>query len=78
LEIKAEGTLPDWPIAAVASDPRIALVAKETKGLFQVTIPPEVPPGLVTIRLHGPQGASVTKPWMIGGMPEVVERPGAK
>jgi hypothetical protein len=73
LEIKAEGTLPDWPIAAVASDPRIALVAKETKGLFQVTIPPEVPPGLVTIRLHGPQGASVTKPWMIGGMPEVVE-----
>ncbi|MFN9788327.1 MAG: hypothetical protein ACK54R_01210, partial [Pirellulaceae bacterium] len=25
LELKAEGTLPDWPISAVASDPRIAL-----------------------------------------------------
>jgi len=73
LELKAEGTLPDWPISAVASDPRIALVAKETKGVFEVTIAPEVPPGLVTIRLHGPQGASVAKPWMIGGMPEVLE-----
>ena len=73
MEIKAEGTLPDWPIAAVASDPRISLEAKETKGLFQVTIAPDVPPGLVTIRLHGTQGASVAKPWMIGGMPELVE-----
>jgi hypothetical protein len=73
LELKAEGTLPDWPISAVASDPRIALAAKETKGVFEVIIAPEVPPGLVTIRLHGPQGASVAKPWMIGSMPEVLE-----
>lgn len=62
----------DEPSGLLFSDPRIMGTPKAaTPNQFQVTVPAEVPPGLVDVRFAGRFGVSNPRAFAVGGLPEL-------
>lgn len=74
VEVTAAGSFERWPVGAWASCPGVAVKAGKTRGKLTVKVGADVPPGVCWIRLHDEQGASDLRPFLIGTLPEVLER----
>jgi hypothetical protein len=70
----AAGAFERWPVQGTASDPGISLRAGKDKGRLSVTVASGVEPGRHWIWLHDEQGASVPQPFLVGTLPETIER----
>jgi hypothetical protein len=74
VEVTAAGTFEHWPVQGTASDPGISIEAGKIKGKLTVTVAAGVEPGRHWVWLHDDQGASVPQPFLVGTLPELVEK----
>jgi hypothetical protein len=73
-ELVASGTFGGWPLQAWADDKGIAIKPGKEKGKFSVTIAADAAPGIHWVRLYDREGASALRPFLIGTLPEVLEK----
>jgi hypothetical protein len=74
VEVTATGTFERWPVHAWASHKGVEVKTAKTKGKLSVTVAADVPPGTCWLRLHDDQGASSLRPFLIGSLPEIMEK----
>ncbi|MEX1229429.1 MAG: hypothetical protein WEB58_04260 [Planctomycetaceae bacterium] len=70
VSIKLSGDFP-WPVNIWA--PGVEIVPGEEKGKIDVAIPADLQTDRIWLRVHDAEGASSPAPFLIGGLPEVVE-----
>lgn len=74
VEVTATGTFDHWPVQGWSEDPGIEVTAGKEKGALVVRIAADVKPGAHWIRLADDEGASSLQPFLVGTLPEVVEK----
>ena len=74
VEVLASGTFAHWLVRAWADRKGVEIKAAKDKGKLIVTVAANVAPGVCWIRLYDAQGASVPRPFLIGTLPEVMEK----
>ena len=74
VEVSAGGTFERWPVQVWADAKGIAVKPGKTSGTLTVTVAADVEPGVHWIRLHDKDGASIARPFIVGVLPEVLER----
>src|SRR6266542_3612683 len=74
VEVTAAGTFERWPVGGWASTRGVEVKASKQRGQLTVTVAADAQPGVCWIRLHDEQGASSLRPFLIGTLPEVLER----
>ncbi len=74
IEVTAAGTFERWPVNAWADQRGVQVKPAKERGKLLVTVAADVPPGVCWIRLADEQGASGLRPFLIGTLPEVMER----
>ncbi len=74
VEVVASGSFSAWPVQAWADDTGIEIRPGKETGKFQVAIAAATPPGLHHVRLYNADGASVLRPFVVGTLPEVLEK----
>lgn len=62
-----------WPAEMWCSHPGIKFTADKSKGKYAVAIATNVPPGPYLVRMHSKDGASETKLFVAGDLPELNE-----
>jgi len=72
--VTALGSFAAWPAELWCSHPGIRFAAQKKKGEFSVSIAPDVPPGPYLARLHSKDGASDARFFVVGTLPEILER----
>ncbi len=72
-EIQVDLAKGDWPLSIWTSQGEITAECGETKGLLRVSTGPHAEPGLVWIRLFGPQGAAPPFPLIVSRQAGQVE-----
>lgn len=73
-DITAGGTFERWPVQVWASDKAIIAKAGKDKGKLSVTIAADAVPGTYWFRLHDEQGASTLRPFIVGTLPDMLEK----
>jgi hypothetical protein len=74
VEVTAGGTFERWPIQVWASDKAITATAGKDKGKLSVTVAADAVPGVYWLRLHDQQGGSTLRQFVVGTLPEAVEK----
>jgi Bacterial pre-peptidase C-terminal domain len=74
VEVTAGGTFDRWPVQVWTDDKSISATAGKEKGRLSVDIAADAVPGIHWLRLHDEQGASTLRPFVVGTLPEVVEK----
>src|SRR5437763_3466184 len=74
VEVTAAGTFERWPVGAWVSGGGVVAKAGKEKGKLSVTVAPDAVPGTYWVRLHDGQGASALRPFLVGTLPEVLEK----
>jgi hypothetical protein len=74
VEVTATGSFARWPVRAWVDEPGVAFEPGSAKGTFTARIDPDAAPGLRLVRVFDERGASVPRPFLVGTLPEVVER----
>jgi hypothetical protein len=74
VDVTAGGTFERWPVQVWASDKAITATAEKEKGKLSVQIAADAVPGVYWLRLHDEQGASTLRPFVVGTLPEVLEK----
>jgi hypothetical protein len=74
VEVTAGGTFDRWPVQVWASDTAITGTATKDKGKLSITVAGDAAPGVCWLRLYDEQGASFLRPFLIGTLPEVMEK----
>jgi hypothetical protein len=74
VEVTAGGTFERWPVGGWADRRGVVVEAGKARGKLTVTVAADALPGVCWIRLHDEQGASGLRPFLIGTVPEVLER----
>ncbi len=74
VEVTAAGTFERWPVGGWASTRGVEVKAGKRRGQLTVTVASDAQPGVCWVRLHDEQGASGLRPFLIGTLPEVLER----
>lgn len=74
VEVAALGSVTPWPPQVWTDAPGLAVKPAKEAGKLLVTIAPDVAPGVYFMRLHNAEGASVARPFVVGTLPEVVEK----
>ena len=74
VEVTAAGTFERWPVKAWAEDKGIDVKPGKVNGKLTITVGPEVRPGVYGIRLFDEQGASIARPFIVGTLPETLEK----
>src|SRR4051812_34577592 len=74
VEVTAGGTFERWPVQAWADGKGVEVKAAKEKGKLSVSIALDAVPGIYWIRLYDEQGASALRPFVVGTLPEVLER----
>ncbi len=73
--VLAGGKLEPWPVQAWADTTGLVFKATATKGQFEVQIAGDIPPGPHLIRVFTADGASAPRCFLVGTLPEQVEKP---
>jgi hypothetical protein len=74
VEVTAAGTFERWPVQVWASDKAITGQAAKEKGKLSITVAADAVPGVHWLRLHDGHGASNLRPFLVGTLPEVMEK----
>lgn len=74
VDVTAGGAFERWPVKAWASDKGITITPGKDKGAIRIAVAADVAPGTHWIRLHDEQGASALRPFLVGTLPEVMEK----
>jgi hypothetical protein len=72
--VTAAGSWSRWPIRAWCDSPEVTVTAGKEPGKLEVKISADALPITRWIRLHDDEGASELRPFVIGGLQEVVEQ----
>jgi hypothetical protein len=73
VEVRAEGSFDKWPTKVWCSNADLVITPLDEKGRLRVSAPAEVPLGIHWVRLFDQEGASSSRPLLVGSLPEVVE-----
>ena len=73
IEVTAEGSFDAWPVRAWVQGRGIEVRPAEAKGKLTVVLAPGAAIGTAWIRLYNEEGASELRPFLVGGLPEIVE-----
>jgi hypothetical protein len=74
VEITASGTFDRWPVQAWVDAKGIVIQPAKETGKLTITVAAEAEPGTCWIRLFDKEGASIARPFLIGTLPEVLEK----
>jgi hypothetical protein len=74
LEVVAGGKFDSWPVEVWTSIPGINFESGEKAGEFTVEIAPDAVPGACLIRFYNEEGVSEPRPFVIGALPELLEK----
>jgi hypothetical protein len=74
VEVTAGGTFARWPVQAWTDRKDVEIKAAKDKGKLTVAVAAEAVPGVCWVRLHDEQGASELRPFLIGSLPEAMEK----
>jgi hypothetical protein len=74
VEVVATGTFAAWPVEAWIDATGIAVRAAKEKGKLAVTVAADTTPGTHWLRLYNGEGASALRPFLVGTLPEVLEK----
>ena len=74
VEITVGGTFERWPVQVWTSDKAISAKSGMDKGKLSITVAAEAVPGTYWLRLHDEQGASTLRPFVVGTLPDVLEK----
>ncbi|MBO0700030.1 MAG: hypothetical protein J2P46_16650, partial [Zavarzinella sp.] len=74
VEVTAGGTFERWPVQVWASDKAITSTATKDKGKLSISVAADAVPGVYWLRLYDAQGASFLRPFVVGTLPEVIEK----
>jgi hypothetical protein len=73
-EVTAAGSFSIWPAKVWASHGGLQVTCGDEKGKLKITVAADTPPGIYFIRLYDDEGAARPLPFVIGNLPEVVEK----
>ena len=73
-EVTAAGSFSTWPAKVWTSQAGLGAACGEEKGKLNITVAADTRPGLYFIRLYDDEGASRPLPFVVGNLPEVVEK----
>lgn len=74
VEIMASGTFERWPVKAHVEGVGVTVTPSKTSGKLSVTVAADTEPGVYGIRLYDEQGASIARPFIVGTLPETLEK----
>ncbi|MEM7391492.1 MAG: hypothetical protein AAF492_04010, partial [Verrucomicrobiota bacterium] len=74
IKVTGVGGFNPWPVEAWTPADGVEFKAEKDKGVFTVSIRPDVAPGAIPVRLFNEEGASVLKSFMVGGWEELEEK----
>jgi hypothetical protein len=74
VDVTAAGAFATWPVKGWASNKGIDIKPLKEKGRFTVAIAADVPAGDYWVRLVDGDGASEQRPFVVGSLPEVLEK----
>jgi hypothetical protein len=74
VSVTADGTFSRWPVQVWVEGKGIDVQPSNESGKLIVTIAADAIPGAYAIRLYDDEGASVARPFIVGTLPEVMER----
>jgi len=74
IEVTASGEFARWPVETWSSHAGVKVTCGEDKGKLSVTVDRNSPPRVCLIRLYDAEGASRPLPFLIGNLPETVEK----
>src|SRR2546421_712223 len=74
VDITAGGTFERWPVQAWSDGKGIDVKPAKTSGKLAVSVAADTEPGTYWIRLFDEQGASIARPFIVGLLPEVLEK----
>jgi hypothetical protein len=74
VEVTVAGTFERWPVKVWTSDKSITATASKDKGKLSLTVAADAVPGVHWLRLHDEQGASTLRPFIVGTLPDVLDR----
>src|SRR5437762_1999767 len=74
VEVTVGGTFERWPVQAHVEGKGLAVEVTKTTGKLIVTVAADAEPGVHNIRLFDEQGASIARPFIVGMLPEVMEK----
>jgi hypothetical protein len=72
--VTAAGSFSTWPAKVWASHDGLQVTCGDEKGKLNVTVAADTRPGAYFIRLYDDEGAARPLPFVIGNLPEVVEK----
>lgn len=73
VQVTLNGKFPNWPITIWCDQPDCVATATETSGKIKVAIAADAKPGIRWLRGYDARGASVSRPFVIGTAPEIIE-----
>ena len=74
VEVTAAGTFERWPVQVHVEGEGITVQSSKSRGKLAITIAKDTPPGVYWLRLHDDDGPSVARPFIVGILPEVMEK----
>lgn len=72
--VQLQGKFERWPVGIWVEGTGIEAKAGTRKGQIQVRLASDAVPGVRWLRVYDDQGASVPRPFVVGNLPEVLER----
>jgi Bacterial pre-peptidase C-terminal domain len=74
VEVTAGGIFERWPVQAWAEGKGVAVKPGKVSGQLTITVAADAEPGVHGIRLYDEQGASIARPFIVGTLPETLEK----
>lgn len=74
VEVTAIGAFDPWPPLVWTSTPQVQVRPRNDRGELTVEVAPGAAPGVCWIRLYNQEGAAALRPFMVGTLPEVMEK----
>lgn len=74
VEVSAGGTFSTWPPQVWTDRPGVVFAPQKQKGKLEATVAADATPGVVWMRLYDAEGASTLRPFVVGTLPETLEK----
>jgi hypothetical protein len=72
--VEASGATTSWPVQTWSDKPGLTITPGKQPGKLDVAIAADALPGTYWIRLYNEEGSSLARPFLVGTLPEVVEK----
>src|SRR5438034_1160854 len=74
VEVTAGGTFSSWPVKVHVESKGLRVRLGKESGKLSVAIAADAVPGTYWIRLYNDEGAALARPFIVGTLPEVLEK----